>query len=204
RRNGFMIYLENKPTFNTIIPNFYYKNSDLIDTYGNKPINTYYLGELLADPECFTVLKDKFIIIGDIKNDVHITYSGGVPGMLILWNSYLTLFATKTQVSFQWLGVLFIFYALLSYWIIIHPDRKLKEIHEKINTSVAGNFIIKYISFIGFLILINIISYFFFGLFVSLFYIASYLTFLQMLIDKLPQWQTNIYTAYQKHFRRSP
>ena len=188
-----LTYLNGKPTFNTLIPEFYYRPADMATPYARKNINTYYLGELLADPDCFSVLKNKYIIIGDFENDTHTTYLGKMPGSLILWNSYLTLYKHQVNISFGWLLMLFVFYFFLSYWIIIHPDRNLKEIHQKIRIPFLSSFLASYISFIGILILINIFSYFIFGVFISLFYVATYLTFIQVVIEKLPVWKQSLY-----------
>jgi hypothetical protein len=192
-KKSYLTFLDGKPTFNTVIPEFYYRSGDMIPPSAGKNINTFYLGELLADPDCFSVLKNKFIVIGDFANDVHITYLGKMPGTLILWNAFLTLYRHQATISFKWLLMLFVFYFALSYWIIIHPERKLNEIHQKIRVPFLSTFIINYISFIGILVLINIFSYFYFGTFVSLFYIATYLTFTQLVIEKYPQWKKNLY-----------
>jgi hypothetical protein len=188
-----LTFLDGKPTFNTAIPEFYYRPADMLTPFARKNINTYYLGELLADPDCFAVLKNKFIIIGDFENDMHITYLGRMPGSLILWDAYLSLRNHYVTISFKWLFMLFVFYFSVSYWIIIHPDRKLQEIHQKIKIPFLTKFLIGYISFIGILVLINIISYFYFGTFVSLFYIATYLSFIQVVIEKLPVWKKALY-----------
>jgi len=186
-------YLDGKLTFNTLIPEFYYRPLDMVTALAGKKINTYYLGELLADPDCFNVLKNKFIIIGDFTNDIHITYLGKLPGSLILWNVYLTLSNHHVTISFKWVMMLFIFYLLISYWIIIHPEKKLQALHKKIRVPFLTSFLISYVSFIGILVLINIFSYFYFGTFVSLFYISTYLTFVQVLIEKLPEWKKSLY-----------
>ena len=186
-------FLNGKPTFNTVIPEFYYRNADMISPTEKGNINTFYMGELLADPNCFSVLKNKFIVIGDFVNDLHMTCLGRMPGSLILWNSYLTLYNNHVTISVKWLLMLVIFYFLISYWIIVHPDKKLNEIHKKIRVPFLSKFLINYISFIGMLVLVNVFSYFYFGTFVSLFYIATYLTFIQLVIEKYPEWKKNLY-----------
>jgi hypothetical protein len=188
-----LTFLDGHPTFNTAIPEFYYRPADMNTAFAGKNINTYYLGELLADPDCFNVLKNKYIIIGDFTNDIHITYLGKIPGSLILWDAYLSLCDHQVVISFKWLLMLFFFFFLISYWIIIHPDRKFQELHKKIKIPFLTSFLVSYVSFIGILVLINIFSYFYFGTFVSLFYIATYLTFMHVVIEKLPEWKKNLY-----------
>jgi hypothetical protein len=190
---SYFTFLNGRPTFNTMIPEFYYRPADMVTADQKGNINTYYLGELLADPDCFSVLNNKFIVIGDFANDLHVTYLGRMPGSLILWNTYLTLYKHHASISVNWLLMLFFFYFLISYWIIIHPEKKINEIHKKIRVPFLSKFLINYISFIGVLVLINIFSYFYFGTFVSLFYIATYLTFIQLVIEKYPEWKKNLY-----------
>jgi hypothetical protein len=192
-RKGSVTLLNNKVTFNTVIPEFYYRPNDMVTASAGKNFNTFYLGELLADPDFFNVLKGKFIIIGDFANDIHSTYMGKMPGTLILWNSFLTLYQHPSYISLGWLLMLFFFYFIVSYWVIIHPDQDLKEIHKKIRIPFLSKFIISYISFVGVLIIINIFSYFFFGTFISLLYISTYLTVVQVGIEKLPKWRKELY-----------
>ena len=106
-KKGYLTYLDQKPTFNTAIPEFYYRPNDMIEPTAGKNFNTFYLGELLADPNFFDVLKDKYIIIGDFVNDMHSTYLGRMPGTLILWNSYLTFYKNHATISVKWLLMLF-------------------------------------------------------------------------------------------------
>ena len=192
-KRKYLTLLNGAPTFNTVIPEFYYRPLDMVPPTGGVKANTFYLGELLADPDCFSVLKNKFIVIGDFVNDVHVTYLGKMPGTLILWNSFLTLYEHQVTISFRWLLMLFAFYFFINYWIIIHPDKKLKDVHQKIRVPFLSKFLINYISYIGVLILINTFSYFYFGTFVSLFYIATYLTFFQVVLENISGWKKNMY-----------
>lgn len=192
-KKRYLTYLDGHPAFNTVIPEFYYRSVDMVTPMAGKNANTFYLGELLADPDCFSVLKDKFIVIGDFTNDIHTTYLGKMAGTLILWNTFLTMYKHQVVISAGWLLMLFVFYFMLSYWIMIHPDKKLSSLHKKIRIPFLSSFLINYLSFIGILIIINIISYFNFGTFVSLLYIATYLTFLHVLAEKYPRWKQTLY-----------
>jgi len=196
RKQHGVVLLNGHPTFNTVIPEFYYRAEDLhYNAAGGNKVNTYYLGRLLLLPDFFEALRGKLIVIGDFSaRDTHTTYAGSMPGPLILLDTYLTLAHQPVIISVGWCLLLLAFYTGVSYWLIFHPDRKIKELHDQLSSRIKvpliSKFIIKYLSFIGLLILINMVSYFYFGTFISLFYIATYLTFIQLLIDKWPQWTT--------------
>lgn len=184
-KNGVLTYFGDKVAFNTVIPEMYYRVSDLRRfNEDNKKANFFYLGEIITKKNFFDdYLKGKFIIIGDFTNDNHDTYSGTIPGCMILLNTYLTLINHAPIFSFSWLLILFSIYFILSYFMIVHPDEKLDHIKNKIQVPFFKKWILKYISFIGILILIDLISYLFYDTFISVFYIATYLTFLEMIID---------------------
>jgi hypothetical protein len=192
-KKGPLTLLNGTLSFNTVIPELYYRNADLIRPEAGKNFNTFYLGELLADPDCFSVLKDKYIIIGNFEDDVHTTYLGRLPGSLILWDTYLTLYRQRLAIPLSWVLLLFVFYFLVSYWIILHPEKKFRAIHQKIRVPFMSKFIISYISYVGLLMLINLISFYFFGTFVSLFYIATYLSLIEVMIEQFPAWRKNLY-----------
>ncbi len=198
KRHG-LTYFNNRLGFNTIIPELYYRPADM-NTSGAHA-NTYYLGDLVTTPDFFNnYLKNKYIVIGDFPNDKHHTYMGSVPGALLLIDTFLTLQHKQPVISFVWLIILFVVYFLISYIMFIHPDKKFKELHEKIKFTFLRRIILKYISFIGIMMLIDWISYFFYATFVSVFYIATYLTFLEIIIEKYNPVRKKI-TEYMKKFK---
>ena len=184
-QSEYLTYFDNQIAFNTIIPEMYYRSSDLRRVnQGSKNANFFYLGDVVTKRNFFNdYLKGKFIIIGDFQNDNHSTFAGSIPGCMVLFNTYLTLENHLPIFSFTWMFVLFIIYFLLSYFMFIHPENKLEGWKDKINIPFFKKIILKYISYIGILIVIDIISYLFYRTFISIFYIATYLTFLEMTID---------------------
>lgn len=188
-----LTFKNKKLTFNTIIPEFYYRPQDLIREVNvngiqskEKP-NLYYLGEILADTSNFFekyLTGKKYIIIGDFTSDLHLTYLGRTPGSLILFNTFLTLRDTSFIVSWRWLVLLFLVFFGVSYFIFIQSENRFKKIHEKVKIIFIVDFIKKYVSNLGILILLNMASYGFFGVFISLFYLATYLTFLELIMEK--------------------
>jgi hypothetical protein len=66
-KKGPLTLLNGTLSFNTVIPELYYRNADLIRPEAGKNFNTFYLGELLADPDCFSVLKDNTLLSAILK-----------------------------------------------------------------------------------------------------------------------------------------
>jgi hypothetical protein len=200
-KNG-ITYFNGRISFNTIIPELYYRPYDLrrSEAHG-KPANLFYLGELITRPDFFkNFLQNKYIIVGDFANDNHNTYFGAVPGCLLLIDTFFTLRNHPPVISFAWLLILFFVYCIVSYFMFIHPEKKFKELQEKIKFRFMKQTIIRYISFIGLMMLLDWVSYFFYSTFISIFYIASYLTFLQIAIDKYKPVTENI-KKYMRKFK---
>jgi hypothetical protein len=184
-KKRFLTYFGDDLAFNTVIPEMYYRATDLRRINDDdKKANFFYLGEIITKKNFFEdYLKGKFIIIGDFTNDNHATYAGTIPGCMILFNTYLTLIKKAPVFSFVWLFILFIIYFSISYFMIVHPEEKLNHLKGKIQMPFFKKMILKYISFIGILIVVDLVSYLFYSTFISIFYIATYLTFLEMIID---------------------
>ena len=180
-----LTYCNNRLAFNTVIPELYYRPVDMRTSGVHQ--NTFYLGDLVTtSPSTFfnDYLRGKYIVIGDFDNDRHSTYMGVMPGTLLLFNTYLSLRNKQPLISIMWLLILFVAYTIVSYFMFIHPERKFKNLQSEIKFRFFKSVIVKYVSFIGIMILIDLVSYFFYSTFVSIFYIATYLTFLEICIGK--------------------
>ena len=66
----------------------------------------------LDDRDCNADLSGKYIIIGDMENDTHYTYSGKVPGAYIIWNAFLYLQDGRHILSWTFVLLMFCYYAL--------------------------------------------------------------------------------------------
>jgi len=189
-KSGFKTYENGHFAFNTIIPQMYYRKNDLIrsDEKGKKA-NLFHLGELLNVDSISTYISGKYVIIGNFMTDQHSTYLGSLPGPLILFNTYLTLQYHSIRVYSLWLVFLYFVFAGISHFLFMHPEKKFKRWHNKFKAPFLTSLFNKYISYIGILVLVNIVSFFFFGTFVSLFYLATYLTFLQLVIEKVAKFR---------------
>lgn len=185
KKNG-LVYENGELAWNTFIPELYYRNTDInTEAYSHQPANHFHLGELMMDSGFFQhYLLNRYIVIGDFYNDKHKTYLGGIPGSAILLNAFLTLKDHSLAISFKWLLFLFFIFLIISYRIFIHQGMHFEVIQKKITAKLLQGFVKKYISYVGILIVLNLISYLIFGLLFSLFYIATYFSLLQTFIEK--------------------
>ncbi|HWB27557.1 MAG TPA: hypothetical protein VG738_18905 [Chitinophagaceae bacterium] len=184
-RKGFYTTLNGRPAFNSIIPQFYYRPSDMRRTVGQGQPNCYYLGEILNDADCFEhYLKNKYIVIGNFTTDRHNTYLGSFPGSLILLNVFLTLQKQSVIITAWWLLFLWISYCILNYFIMIHPRGAQQLITKKVQKPLLQQWLLHYVNYILFLIIINMLCLAWFNHFLSIFYIATYLTTVDTIIEK--------------------
>jgi hypothetical protein len=179
-------FLNGKPAFASIIPEMYYRPHD-IELHQNTDPYLMNLWQVLIDQKAFDhFLKNKYIIIGDFKTDMHNTYYGSVPGPLILFNTFLTLKENSDRISMGWLVFLFIVYLFISYRIVFRV-RSPENLKETMNKNILfRKYIVKYVSWLGVFICISLISFFIFNRLISVFYIVTYLTALEFLIEKWP------------------
>jgi len=185
------INLENGyPAFNTVIPELYYRTNDLVSQTGSHGANFFYLGEVINNKDFFNkYLKDKVIIIGNFSTDLHKSFLGNMPGSLILLDAYLSLANNSLQIRWEWSLFLFALYLVISYFIFLKPEVKLEKLHGKIKVKMLSGLVKTYITYIGVLIIADLLSYLFFQILISLFYIASYLTILELALEKWGNYQ---------------
>lgn len=173
-------------SFNYILPEYYYRERDL--QYSGAHPNAFYLGELLLlKDDCFEVLKNKYIIIANYAEDNHNTYLGKMPGALILWDCFLTLKYSSTRISIGWMIMLYVIYWVASLIIFCYPGRTT-EVIDRLPKELLKKVLLKYISAFTLCIIIDYLSMFLFGTFISIFYMATYLTVCALAIEKKNEW----------------
>ena len=116
RKNFLFTWFSGKGVaFNNQINDYLLRSSDFSD---GKYVKIG-LGELISiadlSPEVFNLyLQNRYILIGDFENDIHITYLNRQPGSLILFNAYLHLHLNRHILSIWYLIILYSFL----YWIV--------------------------------------------------------------------------------------
>lgn len=177
-------YINGSLAFNNIIPEFFYRNYDLSSRYKVFPLYRI----LMNESQFNKFLKDKYIVIGNFVEDIHDTYQGSMPGPLILFNVFLTLREFDNSISIYWIIMLLTFYIPVSY-IIFNPLKKKDKGLDGIGNQFLKKYAKKYISYLGLFIVISAISFFVFHRMINVFYIITYLTSLEFVIDNASQFK---------------
>ena len=193
-RKDKITFIDNRPSFNYVIPDFYYRPANVDKT------ERYPLGKLMlfSDSTILAKIKGKFLVIGDFTNDIHTTYLGSLPGSYVLLDTFLTLKNTKAaSMTWPWLCLLFLVYSLISYYILTHrktdPDLPAKLI----KNPLLNSFFTRYVSFLGICVLLNTISYLFFGIFISMLYISLYLTMFEYIMYRRDELRVKVKSYFQ-------
>jgi hypothetical protein len=98
-------------------------NGSLLDAEGQELERNYiYLGADLLDlNEVIPIkeqIKDKILVIGDFKGDVHTTYAGPQPGSSLCINAYLMLMEGKHFVNWPNIFIMFIIYTSIGLFYL--------------------------------------------------------------------------------------
>ncbi len=136
--------------------------------------------------ETLRFLKDKIILIGSFeKEDIHNTIYGNVPGILILYNTYLNLKEGLHIIPVLLILVLFVVYLILSYRIFYAlPGIKINLL-SKINKSSLWLLLSTLLSYAALFSLLSIITYFVFHIIINIYLIALYFSLLELIMKYL-------------------
>ncbi|MBK7432954.1 MAG: hypothetical protein IPI66_03000 [Chitinophagaceae bacterium] len=138
-------------------------------------------------------LKDRFIVLGNYETDIHPTPIGKMPGVLILLNTYLSLFNGKHQPGILWFLCLFVIFYFINLYLFYGkvkvPKIPEKEkwwhvfIQEQLNSQLA-----KLFSVVGLCLLITVFSELVFKIKPNTFIIFIYIITCQGLIKYYKIW----------------
>ncbi len=167
--NKYATFCNGRLCFNYLWPTYYY-DQDNIKT--DAPV--YNIGSILLSLKNDSnrindFVKNKIICIGNFTDDIIQTPRGRIPGTIILGDIYLSLLNDKHFVPWLWILFLILSFSILSYIALF---RKIPELRLKFGflfSKHLANFITQYISYIGILMLLSIVSFFLFEINVSLF-----------------------------------
>jgi len=195
-RKGGITYLDRMPTLNSVIPNYYFQKSDLSKSRPNQ----YYvatLHQLLSYPSELAFnrfLKGRIIVLGNFQEE-HDTYQGKMPGCMILLDTYLTLYARTSLSLVWWIITLFCIFLAVSYELLIRKSKFFNSAEKATkNKKVIGWIVKKFVSYVSVLIVIDVISFFAFGMLVNILYLGMYFT--------LVKFVTNNWTKIKGWFKK--
>lgn len=117
---------------------FYNLGSDLLDNYSERDIGI--------------LTKDKYVVIGDMINELHDTYSGKKPGSVITYYSFNALMKEKHLVNY-WLLLLM----AIVYFVISFSQFNQQSVIERMPYIAKSNFLRFIMSLVGYSILLGAI-----------------------------------------------
>lgn len=141
--------------------------------------------EFWEEADIKAILKDKLIIVGDFKEDVHQTVFGQLAGPVVLHNAYLTLKEGGNLISWIWLLLFYLFFWWLSYRITKEPNKKLSESLSNKPKTALGAILRDSIDEAFILALATIVSYFVFNIHVNILVLLLYLKTISYFYSKL-------------------
>jgi len=187
-RKGILSFIGGKPSFNTIIVDFKLRYYELMDRNSAGMYNLVNLGDLLKmnDSAFYKSVNNKIILMGDFyENDIHQTLFGKMSGTLILLNIYLSLISNENIISFGLLLLMFAGYFAVSYDLFSVRDIKERKYAVKISRTKFGKFLLKYLSYVLYLMIISILTYFIFNIHINILIVAIYLKALDSFLKYL-------------------
>jgi hypothetical protein len=106
-----------------------------------------------------TELKGAYIVIGDFENDVHDTYAGPRSGAFINWLAYVYLEAGSHILSWSYVCLIFIFYALMVYFMFFLSNFARKPGNENNKPLLFFLSILRWLGTIGLLYFMTFVFY---------------------------------------------
>ncbi|MEO6150054.1 MAG: hypothetical protein ABIN95_02550 [Mucilaginibacter sp.] len=197
-RKAYGMYWDNNgPTFNSVIIDYQIRAHELFEQAEYPVVN---LSELLILPEDVIVsdfLKNRVVLMGDFKGDVHETIFGPTPGTLILLNVYLTLKDGHNLVSIWWVLFIITGYTVFSR-LMLFPESTRKKI-PKINWvgPLLGS--------ATYLSVLSVSSYILFNMPVQVLVLILYINLLRYIIrlnqaewtrDRVKTWLMELHETY--------
>lgn len=159
--------------FTALWPSFYLLDNEVKENK-SELAQSYNLGEVLIDLEATPsdyekIFKNKILVIGNFKEDVHFTPVGSMSGSVLLGNIYLSVLNKQHLVSYVFLFILLLAFTGLSYiaWFSKTPELKFK--FKFVFSPDIIKFISGYISYFGSMFILSIIAILFFNMNVALF-----------------------------------
>lgn len=191
-RNWLWPRIDRRPSLINPIIDFKIRPFDL--NYGNRSgENTYAirsLGTLLFERDFWEeedkrrLFKNKFIVIGDFKTDIHQTVYGNTPGPLILHNAFLTLTRGESLIKLPWLLLLFVFFFWMSRRLYLQEKNREHSRWWKSRKTAVGKIIADSIDETFYLACITILSYFLFNIHVNILILLIYLKIVTYLLKR--------------------
>lgn len=141
------------------------------------------IGPVMTPNDLRELFAGKMIIIGDFDNDIHKTAFGFMPGLLIIFNAYLTLSNQDNIINLGWLLLMIVGFTWISYRTL--TGRGFNLLHLLKNKFKSGwiHFILDSLDELFFLSILTILSYLFFNIHINILVLFIYLKLIEFAVD---------------------
>jgi hypothetical protein len=125
----------------------------------------------------------KMIMIGDFSSDIHETVIGAMPGVLVLYNAYLTLLDGDNVMKLGWLLLMIAGFTWITYLILSGEGLSLLDGFKQKFRSRWIHFMIDSVDEILYLTILTMLSYFLFRIHISILILFVYLKIGELVLD---------------------
>ena len=193
KKKGPFYWLNGQLSLPAPIVDFKVRNSDFKvgSELNDANFAVYEMGTLLEmreiwdEKELRSLFKGKIILIGDFKDDMHNTPFDRMPGILLIYNTYLTLVAKQNVVSPSWIGFMLLAFTFVSQRIFsaikVEKPRWLLGLFR----SRIGQMILNSLDELALLMFITLLSYFLFNIHINILIFLLYLKIIDFIWNKI-------------------
>lgn len=150
------------------------------------PLGTILESSTFMDDQALKAyFKDKIVMIGDFKTDLHDTPFGKTPGLLLIYNAYLTLVSKQHEIHFLWILFLSVSFFILSYRIFADIKVSRPRWLANLLKTQMGQYVLNALDEMGLLIIITLLSYFLFNIHINILILFFYLKIVEWIWKKV-------------------
>ena len=182
KRCGIFYTSDGHLCYNSLFLKFPVGEFEEFDEEGNK--NYYNLGsELLKENNIAELTKDKYVVIGDMTEDMHDTYAGSKPGSVITYNAFQTLMKGEHFVKWWLVMMMAVVYFAISWWQFNYEIIFEKIPYVRKSKSKTLHFVLSLVEYTALLFLIVTVIDFFWNLSMSIFLPSIYFAIQKNIIN---------------------
>lgn len=176
-KDNFVYYRNGKLAFNSIVPNYYFRE---FPKYSAEGIYNYYdLGAdllPLGKSAIEETVNGKLVLVGAFaEDDQHDTFVGRIPGILILLNAYYNLKYGTNEISYWLILILFLTYLFLTInalenWVVLG----LGKFQQWLTNHKVLGLMVRLASFAGIFIVLSAIIKLLFNVYLNILLMGIY------------------------------
>lgn len=184
-KHGLIYSCDGSLCYNSLFLKFPYNGFPEYDNSGGK--SYYNMGSDLfanySDQDLSTLAKDKLVFVGDIVEDVHDTYSGLKPGVVISYHALRSLLLGEHMVSYTLLFFLAIVFFFIS--LSLFREDSIIELIPFVRTSHSKflHFFVPFIGYASVLFIIVVVLNMLFNVSISIIVPSIYFTIQKTIIN---------------------